>query len=137
MGGDGSAHKPSTEQALESWRVASREVDHRKRALGTAETASAAAEKAERAAQDTARATDAAMEAASRARVSATAAAEAASITREQVDADRADAHAKLASAIASDDDAREQYRQAQDRAFERYGRSTNTIPEREASGAA
>jgi hypothetical protein len=137
MGRDGNGHKPSTEQALDSWRAASREVEHRRQAVRTAETASAMAEKAERATQDTAGATHAAMEAASQARASATAAAEAASITREQVDAGRADAHAKLASAISSEDDAREQYHQVQDRAFERYGRSADTVPEREASGAA
>jgi hypothetical protein len=137
MGTDGSSRKSSTEQALDSWRAASREVDHRQQALRTAEAASATAEKAERAAQDTAHATHVAMEAAGQARASATAAAVAASATREQVDADRVDAHAKLASAVAGEDEAREQYRRVQDRAFERYGRSTDTVPEREASGAA
>jgi hypothetical protein len=128
--------KLSTEQALKSWRAAGREVDHRKQMLTTVESASVAAEQAERSAQDTADATQAVVEAAAKAGATATAAAEAATITRQQVDFHRADAHAKLAAAMADEDVARELYHHVQDRVFERYGKRTDADREPEASGA-
>lgn len=126
----------STEQALESWRSAGREVDRQKQSLTTTSTASAAAERSERAAQDSVAATRAAIEAALRAGASAEAAAEAATVTRQEAGFDHADAQASLAAAVSGEEVAHERYRQLQGRAFERYGYGTDAGHEPETSGA-
>jgi hypothetical protein len=135
MGGNRHERKWSTEQALAAWRAASREVDHQKQTLEMAEMAGVTAERAERAAEGVAGATRAAMEADNQAVASAKSAAEAATGARGRIDADRAEAQAQLQAAIYDEDVARERFQQIQDRAFARYRRSTDTVPEREASG--
>jgi hypothetical protein len=133
MDGSGRERKWSTEQALAAWRAATREVDHRKQTLEMAEMACVTAERAERAAEGVAGATRAAMEADSQAVASARSAA--ATGARRRIDADRAEAQAKLEAAISREVVAREIFQQIQNRAFARYRRSADTVPEREASG--
>jgi hypothetical protein len=135
MDGSGRERKWSTEQALAAWRAASREVDRRKQTLEMAEMACVTAERAERAAEGVPGATRAAMEADNQAVASAKSAAAAATGARRRIDADRAEAQAKLEAAISREIVAREIFQQIQSRAFARYRRSADTVPEREASG--